>query len=226
MKNNLKIVVCFAVLLFIAVLTPNEVLAGSRGDALTAGSSSQNLVAPAPVTSGCAKSDPSDVEPCPAEDKSTIEVSPGRAQVTVPQPGGNGFSFAGLCKLTGKANNICIEVVSCLENDGKCAITDCLQKPSLEECRQLCTSDPTNAACAAFDCATDPGEACCAIVRIPECCDFFDILDSFNSCRRNPGVTCCGLIVNFSGDTEFANRCASVLTCVTNADASCCELFP
>ncbi len=227
MKKMIKVYIFLFALTF-GLWSVSDMALATRDAGTPSSKVSQNLSLPVIQQGGCYDPDPLDADNvCPHEDQSDIHQSPGTAGVTVPQPDGNGFSFSGLCSLVGpKANNICLEVVDCMENSGKCAITECLQKPSLEECKQLCTSDPTNTACAAFECAKDPGEACCQLVKIPECCDFFDIIDTFNQCRKNPGPDCCALIGSFGGDVTFQQRCVNIINCVDKADATCCELFP
>jgi len=227
-KSKIWINICISLLLFVICVFATDSFAKERfrGDVPIGGTVSQVLTPPAAVTKKCTGVPVVGDDACPREDDSNPTQSPSRAGVTLPAPGGKKFTFAGLCSLTGRGNNACIAVVDCLENNGNCAITDCLKKPSLEECKQLCTADPTNFACAAFECAENPGRDCCAIVQIPECCDFFDILDDFNSCRRNPGATCCALIGDFGGDATFEQRCVNVIQCQQRADATCCNLFP
>lgn len=226
-KHKILLNIFVFVLLICSFSTEAFAQQKARGGIKVGGTVSQDLTPPAAISKKClgTASPPSD-DGCPREDNSADAQSSGDAGVTLPAPSGKKFTFAGLCSLTGKTNNACIEIVDCLENKGKCAIVDCWNNPSTDKCKQLCSADPTNAACAAFECADNPGADCCAVARIPECCDFFNILDGLQACRRNPGPECCGSITDFGGDSVFEDRCDAAFACQTNADKTCCNLYP
>jgi hypothetical protein len=155
-------------------------------------------------------------------------AGPGSGGVAVPSTSSEGFTFTDLCGLMGgTGGSVCDIVLGCITTE-ECAITDCTDDFTTAGCSGLCSADPDNKLCAAIDCKTTPGRACCALFDIPECCALFELSDEIFRCLEDISFACCAILDTtlVEGGQALADQCSALGDCATNRDATCCELFP
>jgi len=202
-----------------------------------------------------AKIDECDAEKgCPTQDQTKSQqpfISPGNSGASLPNFPGDGFDFTGLCALLGAYNNLCKMAIDCVTSGWtNCPAKDCFDA-SLDykngtingaafkaACAPLCAVDPTNKTCAVVHCIDSilsgdvaGSKACCAVIDIPECCDFVDAAMKAIECFENPGYACCE-VVQLAGYAALSQVCTDLLACgagfATSSmpSATCCNLLP